>query len=196
MTRNNLAAHISWLLSHEVTPPVGVHAIPSTHSTAAAQTVYEEFGEDIEQQEVSRAPPAPIRRAAQAVNVGTNFTRPAAPARVPKPMREIAEVLANDTMGRLSSASGSRKPALISQQHQLATPASTTASSSLTQGYAAMLRGKRPNFSLYHFGVTNLSLQELLINLDLTELPPRVSQELSKPHKHRPQDILRIQHLI
>lgn len=148
MTRNNLAGHIAWLLSHEVTPPVGVHAIFSTHSTAAAQTVYGDFGEDIEQQEVSRAPPAPARRAVQAVNVESNFTRPVAPARAPKPIPDIAEVAANDVMGRLSSAPRSRKPALISQQHQLATPASTTASSSLTQGYAAMLRGKKPNFPL------------------------------------------------
>jgi bloom syndrome protein len=149
MTRHNLAIHISWLLSTEVTPPVGVHAVPTasaTVSTISAETIYAEYEEeDIEEQIPSQSPtPSPNRRIPFTVNVAAGFQRPRLPPKINPnpPLRESPNTFAEESMGRLSSASRSARPGLVSQ-HQLATPASTTGStltSSLMQGYSALLR--------------------------------------------------------
>lgn len=140
MTRHNLATHISWLLSNEVAPPAGVHARTSTPSTAVRENLVSELAEEDTEPLVSRPSP-PNRRILQAANVGQDFLRPAAPPpNAPKlHPREPTTGAAQEPMGKLASASRSTRPALVSQ-HQLATPASTTASSSLTQGYATFLR--------------------------------------------------------
>lgn len=141
MTRHNLQLHLSWLQSQKVTPPVGVPPTASTRPAPAAQTVYEDIGEDREL-EVIRAPPKPVpaRRDAQVASGSQEFARPAAPTYIPKPLPDTTGVLAEDTMAKLTSASRPKKSTLISQQPQLATPASTSSTSSLTMGYANMLR--------------------------------------------------------
>jgi bloom syndrome protein len=153
MTRHNLAVHISWLLSTEVTQSVSIHTAP-TVSTTDSRGVTEDFHADIEGQDTEdsmQSPlpsPSPIRRTVQAVNVASDFQRPPLPPKVtPKPLlREPENSIADESMGRLSSASKSVRPGLVSQR-QLATPASTTGStSSLTQGYSAFLRANNGKF--------------------------------------------------
>lgn len=144
MTRHNLAIHISWLLSSEVTPPVGVHTVPgasTTVSTVSAETIYADSEEeDIEEQILGQLP-SPNPNRAPTVNVDTRFQRPLLPPKITPnpPLREPPKSFADESMGKLSSASRSAKPGLLSQQ-QLATPASTTGStSSLMRGYSEFL---------------------------------------------------------
>jgi len=156
MTRHNLDSHISWLLSYEVTPPVGVHAALPTHSNIEEEIADEGLLEEGAEEEITRDSPSPIRTGqvfeAAAVQ---SFARPAIPSSIiPRSqMPESQPGLAEGTMGKLTSASKSARPKLMSQ-HQLATPASTTTStapSSLKQGYATFLRnnnGQTPNYWL------------------------------------------------
>jgi bloom syndrome protein len=143
MTRHNLAIHISWLLSNEVTPPVGVSAIASTHPTASAQIVHADTLEEDIEQEIPTASPSPIpnRRIVETVNVVQDFVRPALPSTSRPQPREFTNET-EESMGKLASAPRSTRPVLLSL-HQLATPSSTTSStsSSLMAGYAAQLRG-------------------------------------------------------
>jgi bloom syndrome protein len=146
MTRHNLDSHISWLLSHEVTPPVGVQATLPTNSRIEEGIVDEELLEEEVDEEIIRPPrsPARNRQVLEVVNVVQDFAQPAIPSSIiPRSqMLEPIKALSDETMGTLTSASKSSRPSLMSQ-HQLATPASTTTSaapSSLKQGYATFLR--------------------------------------------------------
>lgn len=140
MTRHNLDTHLSWLLSQRVhIPPVGVHAPASTQSRAAAQIVDEDI-EDAQGESIRAQPDIVPPRRTAVERVTSAAPRPATLKTVPRPIPDIAKVLETGTMGRLSSASRSARPTLISQQ--LATPSSTTPSSGgLTQGYSKFLRG-------------------------------------------------------
>jgi bloom syndrome protein len=139
MTRHNLPSHILWLLSNEVAPPAGVHAITSTPSIAVGEIACAVLAEGDPEHQIPR--PSLNRPTIETANVGQDFLRPAIPPpNVPNlHIREHTKSAAEESMGKLASASRSTRPALVSQ-HQLATPASTTASSSLTQGYATFLR--------------------------------------------------------
>ncbi|CZS91539.1 uncharacterized protein RAG0_02132 [Rhynchosporium agropyri] len=156
MTRHNLDSHISWLLSRKVNPPSGVHARGLNRSTnredlsEADIVAEEEEEEEVEEidQEIPRAPPSPPhhRRAVQDINVSEAFARPALPASTTAKARlqNSREIVKEESMGKLSSATRSTRPSLISQQ-QLATPASTTSSTaashiSLTSNYSAFLQ--------------------------------------------------------
>ncbi|KAH8814138.1 hypothetical protein F5882DRAFT_447144 [Hyaloscypha sp. PMI_1271] len=144
MTRHNLDSHISWLLSHEVTPPVGVRAALPTHSRLEEGVADEELGEGADEEIIRQLPsPAPNRQILE-VDVVQDFPRPAIPSSIiPRSQwPESQPGLPEGIMGTLTSASKPTKPKLMSQ-HQLATPASTTTStapSSLKQGYATFLR--------------------------------------------------------
>jgi bloom syndrome protein len=145
MTRHNLDTQISWLLSHKVTPPVGLSLAITTNPTPAADIAIEDFLEDEEDiGEIPRVPPkaAANPRVPAAINVHA-FVRPPLPSAVaPKSLlQEPTSTFADESMGRLSSAQRSKRPALMSQQ-QLATPASTsgTACTSLTQSYKKSLK--------------------------------------------------------
>lgn len=157
MTRHNLAGHISWLLSSEVTRPARVHASTTTSTSkttaaASAGLIAATAGEERTGQQLT---PRPTAAAASRQGPAQDFVRPAAPTQAPAPAqaqvpnpprlqtaRENTARLAEESMGKLASASRSSRPALISQQQQqqLATPVSTTTPSSLTQGYATFLR--------------------------------------------------------
>lgn len=146
MTRHNLHSHISWLLSHEVTPLVGVQAALPTHSRFEEGIAYEDLLEEEADEEIVRAPPTPARtrQILDALNVAQDFAQPAIPSSIiPRSqMPEPQPGLAAETMGTLTSASKAPRSKFVSQ-HQLATPASTTTStapSSLKQGYATFLR--------------------------------------------------------
>jgi bloom syndrome protein len=138
MTRHNLASHISWLLSNEVTLPAGVHTSISTPSTAVGEIASAGLAEEGSGQQIPTS--SANLRATQTINAGQDFARPAAPPLNPPKLhtREGTTRAGEESMGKLASASRSKRPALISQ-YQLATPVSTT-SSSLTQGYATFLR--------------------------------------------------------
>ncbi|KAH7364424.1 QDE3-like protein [Rhexocercosporidium sp. MPI-PUGE-AT-0058] len=147
MTRHNLDSHISWLLSRKVTPPSGVHARATANSTRGDPVNADPVGEEADQ-ETRKAPPSPFqhRRAAQVVNVVGTFARPTLPASVTtkSQLQEPRQVLTDEAMGKLSSATRSTRPGLMSQ-HQLVTPASTTSSTaasytSLSSNYVTFLK--------------------------------------------------------
>ncbi len=154
MTRHNLDSHISWLLSHEVTPPVCVHAALPTYSRIEEGITDEELCEEEPDEEIIRPPSSPTRNR-QVVNVVRDFARPAIPSSI-IPRSQILEPqksLSEEAMSTLASASKSARPGLMSQ-HQLVTPASTTTSaapSSLKQGYATFLRNNNgsPSMATY-----------------------------------------------
>jgi hypothetical protein len=152
MTRHNLAGHISWLLSSEVTRPARVHASTTSSSTskttaaASAGLIAATAEEEHTGQQLTPRPTAAAAASRRAP--AQDFVRPAAPAQTQAPnpprlqtARENSNRPAEESMGKLASASRSSRPALISQQQQqLATPVSTITPSSLTQGYATFLR--------------------------------------------------------
>ncbi|TVY80885.1 ATP-dependent DNA helicase hus2/rqh1 [Lachnellula suecica] len=144
MTRHNLDDHISWLLSHKVTPPAGVPAASSTRTIAAEPTEVEDLEEEIE--ELQRVPPTPVasRPIPQVVNVvqAHAFLRPSLPSSIaPQPqLRDPPNKLSDGSMGKLASASRPTRPGLVSQ-NQLGTPASTiTSNSTLTESYTKSLQ--------------------------------------------------------
>jgi bloom syndrome protein len=183
MTRHNLASHISWLLSIQVTPPTGVHTLTSTPSIAVEETASAGLAEEGAEHQNPRL--SGNRRAAQAVNVGQRFIRPAAPPPPNPPKVDTGENTtraAEESMGKLASASRSTRPALISQ-HQLATPVSTTASSSLTQGYATFLRtnngrSKMPDL----FSYINLKVRRHAIFQTVDRTPRTLAAECFPGH--------------
>jgi bloom syndrome protein len=157
MTRHNLAIHISWLLSSEVTPPVGVHTVPAastTVSAVSAETIYADSEEEDIGEQIPGQLPSPSPNRVPTVNVDTEFQRPPLPPKVTPnpPLREPPKSFADKSMGKLSSASRSARPGLVSQP-QLATPASTTGStSSLMRGYSDFLT-KNGKLQRYHRSV-------------------------------------------
>ena len=140
MTRHNLAGHISWLLSHPVIPPVGVREPEYTSPAAVAQSNLEHTEEVGIAEGFSRGPATLDGSCSIAIpDIGSqNFLRPTLPSTIRSKAlnQELRDNLSLESMGRLSSASKSAKPALLSQQQQLATPSSTTGTSSLTARYA------------------------------------------------------------
>lgn len=144
MTRHNLASHISWLLSHTVTPPVGVRAPNSADLTTTARAIPEGISENTVEEEDFRRPTSPesSRATAKPGSECQKFLRPTLPyTSIQKGSSlEFGGNPRLDSMGKLSSASKSARPALLSQQQQLATPASTSGPSSLTSRYAVSLR--------------------------------------------------------
>jgi hypothetical protein len=183
MTRHNLASHISWLLSNENTPPVGVPAIASNHSAVAAEVSYAGLAEEDTNQPISRTSVNPP--VTQSVNVGQGFQRPALPStdsQNPR-VRDQTKSVVEESMGRLSSTSRSTRPGLVIQ-NQLATPASTTGSSSLTQGYATFLRasnGESKAVKLLHIPLTEF-VQARHLQGPSSDCH-RISQDPCKPHR-------------
>ncbi|TVY15764.1 ATP-dependent DNA helicase hus2/rqh1 [Lachnellula arida] len=183
MTRHNLDVHISWLLSHKVTPPVGgVSAAVRTNSTSVADITETEAefldGEDIE--EIPRASPTPVGnyQVTQTVNVAQSFVRPPLPSSIaPQPqLGGLINAQADESMGKLASAQRPTRPGLLSQ-HQLATPASTIASnsnskskSSLTQSFTNSFRDK-----------TEILFTKPTAGLDTPSARPTATRPLSKP---------------
>ncbi|RDW67697.1 hypothetical protein BP6252_09093 [Coleophoma cylindrospora] len=145
MTRHNLQVHISWLLRNKVTPPVGV----------TANFDPENFDEDFAEDSIDEDIPPPLPSSSDSSRnpriIGAvaeeEFVRPSLPRTKPSkplpaelPQRSVVD----GSMGRLESTRKSARPGLMSQQqHQLATPASTSGSTakSLHQNYSAFLRG-------------------------------------------------------
>ena len=149
MTRHNLAVHISWLLSSEVTPPVNIHTVPTAPTAnsdpAIATVCIESEGEDTEETIPSPIPsPSPRHRTVRTLDVAPDFQRPPLPDKItPKPpLRETQGNIVDESMAQGTSVSKSARSGPVNQA-QLATPTSTTGSTfSLTQGYSAFLRAK------------------------------------------------------
>jgi bloom syndrome protein len=153
MTRHNLDSQISWLLSHEVTFPPTVHTTNNFVPTAA-ELEDEEFleAEIAEIPDQPRVAPAPANRLQ--ANVAREFIRPSLPA-AKSQSHQDTRTIAEEPMGRLASSSRSSRPGLLTQ-HQLATPASTSGTTSsvaselrttsrpgLTGNYVAQLAEER-----------------------------------------------------
>lgn len=151
MTRNNLDSHIFWLLSNEVTPPVGVHTILPEPAVVELEDIglrEEDFEEDFEGEDSSPAQSPvrdPVRNRIFSHPVEADFARPPIPPPASNAIsREHSRTSGPEAMGKHGSAQKSTASGFMSQR-QLATPASTTtstaaSSSSLTLGYADFLR--------------------------------------------------------
>lgn len=148
MTRNNLKDQISWLLSSKVTLPEGVPARVPTISTAVIDFGEPDLAELEALEQYSSPTPSPAASPIQHYPiprpVTANFARPPIPAPVVpiSQPRENAQSFGTGSMGKPATNQRTIGQGLMSQ-HQLATPASTTsttASSSLRQGYSNLLR--------------------------------------------------------
>ncbi|TVY49103.1 ATP-dependent DNA helicase [Lachnellula occidentalis] len=198
MTRHNLDVHISWLLSHQVTPPVGgVSVAVRTNSTPAADITEAEA--DFLEEEIEDIPrvstPVANCQVTQSVNVVQSFVRPPLPSSIaPQPqLRDLINAQAYESMGKLASAQTSTRPGLLSQ-HQLATPASTTASNSnskskpsLTQSFTDSFRDKTGK-SKQAFVATSIlqapletPLTKYAAGLDTPSARPTAARSLAKP---------------
>jgi bloom syndrome protein len=130
---------------------VGVQVITSTTLTPAAAIVDEGWVEEEESEQETPRPsiPAQHRRLTPTDNIVQEFARPTLPTTIVTKSQPQGTVVDN-SMGKLSSASRSTRPGLMSQ-HQLATPASTTnstaVSSSLTKTYTTFLRESNGMFA-------------------------------------------------
>jgi len=152
MTLHNLDDHISWLLSNGSIPLVGrsVNLAQSlTDSIHAVEGIDAELSNTLltEQKQPSEQPRS-ARPSTLPVSAVEEFKRPEVPPGVLRESRSrsaIESVSAGEGMAKLSSASRSAKPTLLSQ-YQLATPVSTTGSS-LSASYAAsFLRDSQPSY--------------------------------------------------
>jgi bloom syndrome protein len=154
MTLHNLDDHISWLLSNGSIPPVGRSVNPAqslTDSIHAVEGIDAELPNTLltEQRQPSEQPRS-AQPSTPPVSVVEEFKRPEIPTGVPRESRSrstIESVSAGEGMAKLSSASRSAKPTLLSQ-YQLATPVSSTGSS-LSASYAAsFLRDSQPSYGI------------------------------------------------
>lgn len=154
MTRNNLRDHLSWLLANvaltapnaPILPPARDQPssdIPSSlpHSTARRS---ETRTKDVA--EPSLYPTLP--------DIQSLHTEPPdGSTKLARPLEVSGGVAVGEKMGRLTSKSGSKRPALILRQEQLLTPTSTSGgaglglgsgsgsgSGSLAKEYAALLK--------------------------------------------------------
>jgi bloom syndrome protein len=191
MTLHNLDDHISWLLSNGSIPPVGrsVNSAQSlTDSIGAVEGTDAELPDTllIEQEESSEQLRS-ARPSITPVNVVNAFKRPEIPTgglRESRLTASISSSSAGEDMAKLSSASRSAKPTLLSQ-YQLATPASTTGSS-LSASYAAsFLRDSQPN----HITPTGSKLRGLggssskIFTQEPTSNLSRTTQHPQTPHQ-------------
>lgn len=192
MTRHNLDSQISWLLSHEVTFPPTVHAT-NTFVPTSAELVDEDF---LEAEILDQPRGAPALENRFQTNVAREFIRPPLPAAKLQSLQDTRTV-AEEPMGRLASSSKSSRPGLLSQ-HQLATPASTSGTTSsvgsdlrtgsrpgLTGNYVAQLAEERGELRYRLVPRFPLTVQaHPLPEAQLIELGPKFN-ELSKPRRHQ-----------
>lgn len=195
MTLHNLDDHISWLLSNGSIPPVGRPANPAqslTDSIDAVEGIDVEFRDVLlTEPEESSEQPRSARPSTPPVNVVNVFKRPEVPTGAPRESRAtsvVGSVSAGEDMGKLSSASRSAKPTLLSQ-YQLATPVSSTGSS-LSASYAAsFLRDSQPSYGtptgsrLRGPGSSSskLSAKQLISDLSLTIQHPQTPHQTPRP---------------
>lgn len=143
MTRNNLEDHISWLLKKRPVPTITVAGPISEELTAAVQDLYSAILTAPEEAE-SGSRPRYEQNLYPIITVEdvNSYTEP-----VPHPNivsdripSQAPEISSHSTMARLAAAPRNR-PTLLSQ-HQLITPACTTASSTggLSAAYSAKLQ--------------------------------------------------------
>lgn len=144
MTRHNLDSHLSWLLSQPVIPQT---ELPSPIPNQRVATATRDISVEAEGDEVALdTQPEVALDSRQGIVRTVNeeiFRRPPLPSNPTfQPPFSGTSSLLQKSMGKLSSASRSARPDLLSQQ-QLATPASSTNStnSTLKHNYAAFLLG-------------------------------------------------------
>lgn len=140
MTKNNLTTHLSWLSKENLVPPVG--ASTSTFTPAADSTTNSTHlaSRTVDTEPVPELEPVPSQsQPAPSTDALPEFARPSIP-QIPAPRPQSTRVLrshSEEGMARLASAPSSNKPKLVSQgNQQLATPVSTTNSSSIFTAYA------------------------------------------------------------
>lgn len=195
MTLHNLHDHISWLLSNGCIPPKGNSANPtqySPNSGSAVDIIDDGVSNTLltEQAEVSEWP----RTARQVPPLGNavhEFKRPGIPSSIaqePRAANTFGSSSAGEDMAKLSSASRSAKPTLLSQ-YQLATPVSTTGSS-ISASYAASFHKDSQPAHITPIGSktrglnsssTRLLAEQPASNLSWTTKQPRTPRQTPPP---------------
>lgn len=125
MTRNNLADHLSWLLSNSTKPAIPI--LPHVADPSSSGPSRSQLSEGAVAEAVFAA------KSSQKQTKSAQFEEwlepkghgSAGPAGVLDDKDEVIRLDGN--MARLTSSSKSRKPLLVSRPQQLLTPASTTA---------------------------------------------------------------------
>ncbi|KAL7932788.1 hypothetical protein V8C35DRAFT_306785 [Trichoderma chlorosporum] len=123
MTRNNLSGHLTWLLKNATLSKPSALEFPQASDTASFH---------LSQSQSTNGRAASLSQATT-LSAGTDRRRPQAQesgnSNGPPKREEISQdtevvVLDDDSMGRLSLSTKSKKPLLLSQNGQLATPSS------------------------------------------------------------------------
>ncbi|KAI1461917.1 hypothetical protein F4805DRAFT_411397 [Annulohypoxylon moriforme] len=150
MTRNNLGDHLPWLLANvalnapnaPILPPASnqspsdptssLDRSTNTHSKTRAKPVPES----------PLYPVLPVPQPVQPESTNGSTKSAAKPLQVPRGETVAGREKETETMGRLTSKSGSKRPTLVLRQEQLLTPTSTRGGSagSLAKEYAALLK--------------------------------------------------------
>ncbi|KAF7561746.1 hypothetical protein G7046_g2407 [Stylonectria norvegica] len=135
MTRNNLADHLSWLLTNLALLKPTTPTLPSTADgplSCLSQTQHlTSSGAQRTAIEGSCEPEDAIQSRSRALNISNGLGGSGDALR-----DDDVVTLEDENMARLMSNTKSKKPSLVSRQHQLPTPASTTGNSRLNQGDA------------------------------------------------------------
>ncbi len=203
MTLHNLDDHIPWLLSNGSIPRVekSVNSAHSTtDSTSAVQAIDVDYpGTRLREPEESSEQPRSTRPSTPPINVVNKFKKPQVPTGGPRESRgesSVGIISADEEMAKLSSASRSAKPTLLSQ-YQLATPVSTTGSSISALYAASFHRDSQPSYgtpaSSRVRGLGNLSSRppskQPMSNISRVIQPPQTPRQTPRPLPVQGKDI-------
>ncbi|KAI2473691.1 hypothetical protein F4781DRAFT_379898 [Annulohypoxylon bovei var. microspora] len=149
MTRNNLRDHLPWLLANVALNAPNAPVLPpaSNQSISDPTSSFDRFTNprpETRPRPVPESPLYPVLPVPRPVQPeSTNgSTKPAAkPLQVPRGETVAERENENESMGRLASKSGSKRPTLVLRQEQLLTPTSTRGGAgSLAKEYTALLK--------------------------------------------------------
>ncbi|KAI0890482.1 uncharacterized protein GGS22DRAFT_151013 [Annulohypoxylon maeteangense] len=149
MTRNNLGDHLPWLLANVALNALNAPVLPPAFNQSSSEPTSSldrstNIRPETRTRPVTESPLYPVLPAPQpAQPESTNgSTKPAAkPLQVPRGETVAGREKETESMGRLTSKSGSKRPTLVLRQEQLLTPTSTRGGAgSLAKEYTALLK--------------------------------------------------------
>ncbi|KAI1214010.1 uncharacterized protein F4807DRAFT_410133 [Annulohypoxylon truncatum] len=150
MTRNNLGDHLPWLLANvALNAPNAPVLPPASNQSPSDPTSSLDRSTNLRPQtrrrpvpESSLYPILPVPQPVQPDSTNGSNKSAAKPLQVPRGETVAGRERETESMGRLTSKSGSKRPTLVLRQEQLLTPTSTHGggAGSLAKEYAALLK--------------------------------------------------------
>ncbi|KAI0894853.1 hypothetical protein F4806DRAFT_99384 [Annulohypoxylon nitens] len=150
MTRNNLGDHLPWLLANvALNAPNAPVLPPASNQSASDPTPSLDRSTNRNKETRTRPvidsplyPVLPVPQPAEPELANGSTQSAAKPLQVPRGETVVGRGKEAESMGRLTSKSGSKRPTLLLRQEQLLTPTSTREgdAGSLTKQYTAMLK--------------------------------------------------------